>query len=345
MPDIETNKRFLRSLFSGEFPGHAVITGVPIALGLPADPTVGAEPFGCRVDRIVRHYEEQIRFQELVDDDTVPNPNLHTGTGIFANAFGCEIVEFEGSNPASRPLIYTAEEADAITVPDIWATSLGRHLELVAAVREKVGPDVSVSGPDMQSPLGLAAQIWEKAAFMEAILDTPDAVKSLIAKTHELLKTYLTELRRIAPNMTPIHCPGIWAPTELGASVSEDEVGAISRATYEEFALWTLIDLSETFGGLFMHCCATADHQYPAFKKIPNLRGLNRVFGSTGPEPALRTFGDRTVHMVAWQTLDGIKRMLDFDVPSVRFAFCLGVESVDDAKAQLATVRGWCGRD
>ncbi|HEY3332063.1 MAG TPA: uroporphyrinogen decarboxylase family protein [Capsulimonadaceae bacterium] len=343
MPTIDENKKHLTALFSGDFAGHALIVSPPGILGLPADQSIGDEPLASRLDRVVAAYENAVRFQEAVDDDTVPFANIHTSTAIFAASFGCDVVEFEGSNPASRPLIETAAEADAIKVPNIWDTVLGRHLEFAAAVRDRVGPDVPVSGPDMQSPLGLAAQIWEKASFMQAMIDTPEAVEGLIVKCHELLKTYLTELRQILPNHNPIHCPLLWAPKELGCSVSEDEVGAISRGMYEEFALWTLIDLSETFGGLFMHCCAAADHQYPAFKKIPNLRGLNRVFQAPGPEPALRAFGDKTVHMVAWRTIDDIKReYLDANVPGVRFAFCMSAETVDEARRTLATLREWC---
>jgi len=341
---FEENRRFLTALFSGDFQGHALIVNASGRESLLGDFTVRDEPIPCRVDRVERDYEKALRFHEAVGDDSVPFANLHTGTGIFANAFGCPIVEFENSNPASRPIANSAVEAYAIPEPGPWTSSLGRHLELVAAVRERLGDDVPVTGPDMQSPLGLAAQIWEKESFMAATIEAPDAVHTLVRKCHKLLKNYLIELHGIAPNLTPIHCPGIWAPRDLGASVSEDEVGAISRSMYEKFGLWCLIDLSDTFGGLFMHCCASADHQYPAFKKIPNLRGLNRVYQAQGPEPCLRAFGDKTVHMEAWKGLAEIRTILDYDVPGVRFAFCIDVESIDDGKRQLETLRSWCPR-
>lgn len=337
------NQRFLTALFGGEFPGHALIMAMPGASPIPGDFTVNDEPIGCRVNLIEREYERECRFHEAVGDDSVPFANLHTGTGIFAAAFGCPIVEFEGSNPASQPIVHTAAEADALSEPDPWSSPLGRHLELVAAVRDRLGADIPVSGPDMQSPLGLAAQIWEKAEFMSALIEEPEIAREIIRKCHNLVKNYLIELRKIAPNMNAIHCPRIWGPAELGASVSEDEVGAISRAMYEEFGLRCLIDLSETFGGLYMHCCASADHQYPAFQKIPNLRGLNRVYQSPGAKPALDAFGGRTVHM-EWGTLETFRSLLDFDAPGVRFAFCYSPTSIDDAKRTLEVLRKWCPR-
>jgi hypothetical protein len=341
---VDKNKRFLTALFTGEFPGHAVIINAPGRDGIPGDFTVNDERVANRASRVERDYEYICSFHEAVGDDSVPFALLHTGTGVFANAFGCPIVEFEHSNPASRPIVRTPAEADALQIPDLCGTALGKHLELAAAVRGRLGDDVPVGGPDMQSPLGLAAQLWEKEAFFTAIIEAPDSVLALVHKCHAFIKGYLTELHRTVPNLNPIHCPTIWGPTELGASVSEDEVGAISRRTYEKFGLWCLTDLSETFGGLVMHCCAAADHQYAAFKTIPNLRALNKVYTASGPEPVLRGFGDRVVHMQAWQSLDLYRRLLDYDIPGVRFAFCYDAQSVDDGKRALETLRNWCPR-
>jgi len=341
---FDDNKRHLTALFGGDFPGHALIIDPPGRNGLLGDFNVNIESISSRVSRVEREYEMVRQFHESVGDDAVPFAALLTGTGVHATAFGCPIVLFEGSNPAARPIVHTAVEADALPEPDMWSTELGKHLELVAAVRERLGDDVPITGPDMQSPMGIAALVWEKAEFLAAMIQAPEAVHGLVHKCHNLLKTFLIELHKIAPNLTPIHCPGIWAPKEFGAAVSEDEVGAISRAMFEEFGLWCLVDLSETFGGLFVHCCATADHQYPAFKKIPNLRGLHRNYQSPGAEPCLRAFGDRTVHMEAWQSLESSRRFLDFDVPGVRFAFTYTVQSVDEGKRILETARKWCPR-
>jgi len=340
---FEDNKRFATALFGGEFPGHGVFINNPFGNGIMGDFSINDEPISSRLDRIERDYENAVRFHEELGDDTVPFVGLMTGTGVHATAFGCPIVPFEGSNPAARPIVRTPAEADALPEPDMWSTGLGKHLELVAAVRERLGPDVPVTGPDMQSPMGIAALVWEKAEFLAAMIQAPDAVHGLVHKCHNLLKTFIIELHKTAPSLAPIHCPAMWAPKEFGAALSEDEVGAISRAMYEEFGLWCLIDLSETFGGLFMHCCAAADHQYPAFKKIPNLRGLNRAYQAPGPEPALRAFGDRTVHMQGVD-LASCRRFLDYDVPGVRFAFCFGPQPLDDAKRTLEAARELCPR-
>jgi len=103
--------------------------------------------------------------------------------------------------------------------------------------------------------------------------ENPEAVKRLVAKCECLLGSFLGEFQRMIPNCNLCHCPRAWAPHELGVWLSEDEVGSMSSAMFEEFCLPSLERLSRTFGGLFMHCCAAADHQYEGFKRVPNLRG------------------------------------------------------------------------
>ena len=151
--------------------------------------------------------------------------------------------------------------------------------------------------PQQGKCLDIAALVWNKQDMYTAIYDDPDAVKRLVAKCHRLLKAFLVEFGRSFGEVNYCHCPYAWAPPELGCWLSEDEAGAMSVAMFDDFCLPTLVDLSESFGGLFVHCCATADHQYGSFLRIPNLRGLNRVFQSPGPRPAVDAFAGRTVLM------------------------------------------------
>ncbi|MEI7902136.1 MAG: hypothetical protein WCK89_17925, partial [bacterium] len=122
-----------------------------------------------------------------------------------------------------------------------------------------------------------------------------DAVKRLVDKCQALLKQFFAEFMREFPNCNLCHCPNAWGPPELGVWLSEDEAGSMSARMFEGFCLPNLNDLSDTFGGLFVHCCATADHQYGGFRKIHHLRGLNRVFQSPGPRPAIQAFSGQTV--------------------------------------------------
>jgi hypothetical protein len=114
---------------------------------------------------------------------------------------------------------------------------------------------------------------------------------------------------------------------------------------FEDFCLPTLVDLSETYGGLFVHCCATADHQYESFRKIPNLRGMNRVFQAPGPRPAIETFAGETVHMVAWTDEEGVYDLLDMALPKTRFLFNMPAQPLDESKRTYDRLRERCPRN
>lgn len=73
-----------------------------------------------------------------------------------------------------------------------------------------------------------------------------------------------------------------WAPPEMGPWLSNDECGAFSTVMFEELCLPEFVDLAETFGGLGMHCCAGAEHQFESFRKIPGFYTFNRVAAQRG---------------------------------------------------------------
>jgi hypothetical protein len=340
------SRRLLRDLFAGPFPGHAIILSCSdpqMPPGLLDYPT-GSEPVSQWVPWLLRDYERQIAWKEALDDDSVPHLRPATHTGVFAAAFGCEMHGFDGSNAAARPLVFTAEEADRLPLPDLDAPPIARVFELAQLLRERAGPDAPITVPDIQSPFDIAALVWNKEQMYMAMIENPDAVRRLVEKCHLLLKRFLTEFKRRFPECNLCHCPNVWTPPELGCSLSEDEVGCMSPRMFETFCLPTLTDLSETFGGLFMHCCANADRHYARFRKIPNLRGLNRVFQSPGPRPAIEAFAGETVLVMAWLDEAGFGQMLDLALPQTRYLFNPSASTLEEAKGLYARLRARCPR-
>lgn len=242
----------------------------------------------------------------------------------IGKAFGCDVHVPPNDNPCALPLVNSAEEADKLTVPDIWKTEcLYRIFELADAVRKELGQDVDLGICDMQTGFDIANLIWEKSDLLCGMLLEPEAVKRLSAKCALVLKTFLIELRKEFPTMTPNHCPGNWTPPELGPWVSNDEVGTMSPEMFEEFCLPELNDLSETFGGIGMHCCADAEHQFPSFKKIKNFYAFNRVKAKQGYLPLLDYFAgpESPVHCLAWLSDREIEELITKAPVGTRFIF------------------------
>ncbi len=344
----ERNRRHLADLFAGPFPGHAIIMDpAPRENEMQrfGDFTLPDLPLADWLPHILRRYEDRLRWHDALDDHSVPYVPLNTGTQLFAAAFGCPVHVYDDSPPAAMPLVTSAEEADRLPVPSVDAPPLARWFEMARLVRERVGPEVPIGVPDIQSAFDIAALIWRKQDLYVASKTHAEAVKRLVEKCQALLVRFFDAFLREPGEINLCHCPVAWAPPELGAWLSEDEAGAMSVRMFEEFCLPSLIELSERYGGLFVHCCATADHQYGSFKKIPNLRGLNRVFQKPGPGPAIQAFSGprRAVLMVAWTVEEDVVRMLDMALPDTRFLFNMPGQPLDESKATLERLRERCG--
>jgi hypothetical protein len=164
---VEKNKAFLHNIYSkGPFQGHAFCCSpeYPALFEHPqGEFTLSDKPVELWVDTIVSNYEKAKNLQEKVGDDSVPIARIWTGTHIYAAAFGCQVHCPKDDNPFAKPLVNSPQQADKITEPKISdSPTIYRIFELARKVQDKVGKDVNISVPDMQSGFDTAALIWNK---------------------------------------------------------------------------------------------------------------------------------------------------------------------------------------
>ncbi len=347
MKTISDNRQFLTNLFTGNSNKNAIIINPPYigddGLG---DFTVSTRPVADWVPVAVKRYEMAMKYQQEVQDDSVPYDRIvQTNTGIFASAFGCKIHVYDlATNAAAMPMVDSVADADALKEPDLDGPVFTRIFELAQLMRKELGPDAPICVPDMQSPLDVAALIWNKQYFFEAMIDTPESVHNLIDKCRRFITkfvdTYIAEIGEV--NLC--HCPTFWAPASLGISLSEDEIGALSRDMFYEFCLPTLLELSNKYGGIFLHCCAHADHQYEGLQKLPNFRGFNRELGASDRRLTVNTFAGKTVLNVAWNTIEQVEELLRMAQPDSRFLFNMDSTDIDDAKRTYELIRNYSGQ-
>ena len=252
----------------------------------------------ARIDYALREYERLMGQMEWLRDDTVPFLGPTTGTEIFAEAFGCPVVRPEDNMPFSRPLIHSPAEVDKVRVPDLGVAPLALMFEIADELRRRTGPEALMRLVDVQTPMDIAALIWDKNTFYEGVLDAPEAVRALADKVKSLFYAFFdawfarygTEFMAHYPNYYMTH----------GMTVSEDEVGAVSTGMFREFFLPELIELSQHYGRLGMHCCANARHQWAGFKQIPNLCLLNFVHTEATIRAAWAYFAGHVAQMHSW---------------------------------------------
>ena len=161
--------------------------------GGPPWPAPYAEKKQERIDWALNLYERWMKQAAWLKDDFIPYLNMNTGTEIFAEAFGCKVHRLEGNNPCAIPLINSASEVAALKVPDLSAPSLSILFEMADELRRRAGPEALMRTVDIQSPMDIAALIWDKNSFYIGLLEAPEAVKELANKVHQLLTAFLDE--------------------------------------------------------------------------------------------------------------------------------------------------------
>jgi hypothetical protein len=228
-----------------------------------------------RIDWAWRQYERQCKRMEWLEDDAIPYLHVRTGTEIFAEAFGCKVYYPDDNMPFALPMIHSAQEVSSVKVPELSSSSIAYLFDIADELVDRAGPGALLQIIDIQSPMDIAALIWDKLTFYPALVEAPEAVMELADKVKQFLITTMdTWFARYGVEFIA-HYPDYYMP--VGITLSEDEVGAVSKTVYEELFLPELAELSQRYGGMGMHCCAHASHQWDGFMAIPDLRLINLV--------------------------------------------------------------------
>ena len=306
-------------------------------LPAPALPPKWPDHVQERVEWAWRTYEIQAEKAGWVDDDRVPYLSNVTGTEIFAEAFGCHVQRPDDTNPFAIPFVHTPAEADALRVPDVSTSSLAYLFDIADELRRRGGADVPLKPVDIQSPMDIVALIWDKVDLYIAMVESPEAVRTLAAKVRGVFVAFMDEWFRRYGTEYIAHYPDYFMSG--GITLSEDEIGVVSCGMFDEFFRDELVRLSKHFGGIGIHCCADAGHQWRNLKCIPGLRLLNLVKPPTRKpqdyiEPAYPFFGRDVVQMHGGFTPPGPPETWpDWFPPDCRVVFDCRAENRDGAIA------------
>ncbi len=295
-----------------------------------------------RIDWAMRRYERQLERAEWLDDDSIPHVWVFTGTEIFAESFGCNVHRPEGDMPFALPLIHEGADVSKIKVPDLAAPPIALLFEMADELKKRAGSDVLIQTPDVQSPMDIAALIWEKSRFFMGMFECPEAVKELAEKVRQFLTAFLDEWFGRYGKSHIAHWPDYYM--EQGMTLSEDEVGAVSADAFEEFFLPELAFLSNRYGGIGIHCCANSRHQWDGFKKIPNLKLLNLNQPIETIMEAYEFFGSHCAMMNHHQMGNPIPEHVMDKLPAgARQAFEFPAATKDEALLAVEKVRQLSG--
>jgi hypothetical protein len=289
-------KRWIDFLSAEQPPSHMFLIAYP-----PDDlqrPQPWPDKKAERIEWSWQTYRRQLARAEWLRDDSIPFLDPYTGTEIFAEAFGCKVHRPEDNMPFALPLIQEASEVSRLKVPDVGSSPLAMLFEIADELRRRAGNGAVMRLVDIQSAMDIAALIWDKNRIFTAMIDTPDAVKELAAKVRQLLIAFLDEWFARYGTDFIAHYPTYYMPG--GMTLSEDEVGSVNGEMFEWFFLPELVELSQRYGGIGIHCCANARHQWGNFCRIPGLRLLNLVQPEDELRAAYRFYARRVGQMHSW---------------------------------------------
>jgi hypothetical protein len=247
-----------------------------------------------------------------VGDDFVPHLQAQQGVTVFASAFGCEVEFFDHTLPWAHPVIRPDDPAEKVydlPAPAVTDGQLGTILGWGDYFVEKTAGRYALALTDLQGSLDSSYLVWEPTAFMLAMYTNPKEVHHLMRLMTDLIIRFVREQRSRVREFMPCHFPPVWLPDGRGISVSDDCLAVLSPALYEEFALPYLNELSDEFGGAFIHSCGNFVHQFDNLEKVHNLRGLNFGASETPFEAVWERFGGRT----AIVTHLGLNKEIHFD--------------------------------
>ena len=298
----------------------------------------------------IEDYQRQLERLTWLDDDSLPFLDNITGTEIFAEAMGCAVHRpagmgsgaFYDNMPFARSRISRPEEVAKLSVPDLERSSLQVLFDIADGMRRGVDGQPFMRLVDIQSPIDIAALVWEKSELLMATHDQPAAVLALTGKIGSLLTAFCDEWFRRYGREGIAHFPTYYAPQ--GFTLSEDEVGVVSPATFSEFFAPELAALAARYGGLGMHCCAQSRHQWENFRRIPGLTMLNIGHQALVAE-SLRVFADH-VPMIPqrdWLALGEDPAGWFADVPpEAKLVVCVNARSRDHARRLAERLRPVC---
>ncbi len=271
--DIEQRKERWRNLYrpgSGKF-----VFLIPYFEHPVEAPLFWPDRMQERVDYGVRLYEAQLERARWLDDDFIPCLFPATGTEIYAEALGSSVYRPRNNMPFARHCVENASQAARLKVPDPSRTRLMDLVELGRRIREKAGADAPMKLVDVQSPMDILAQIWDKTDLFASMMDEDceELILELSGKICGFLIRFWDIWFEEFGTSYISHCPDYYM--EGGITLSADEIGNVSPALYGKYFHEELNRISRHFGGIGIHCCADSRHQWAGLKRVEGLRMLN----------------------------------------------------------------------
>jgi len=220
-----------------------------------------------------------IDAQMRMNSSYVPYLEPWFGTGIYANAFGAEILWNEGQSSATHYVFFDESDAGKMGEPDFDATLPRLVMEGIDYFLEETGGRLPISCTDTQSAFDTASLLWDSASFFECMVLEPDCVHQVLDKVNRAIISFSQmQIDRIGGALArPGHIMRS-ARGGAGFSISDDNIVMISGEHYSGFSAHYNKQLAAQFGGLAVHSCGNFEGQLDALASTPGIMLIDGAF-------------------------------------------------------------------
>lgn len=195
--------------------------------------------------------------------DELPQLSPWFGTGVYANAFGCEYLWREGQAPDTHKRYQRIEEVRGLERPD-WRRSpvMAMVLEEIDVLKERTRGSFPIALTDTQSPCDTASIILDTSELFTACYTEEETVAAFMETIADLIIEFSqVQAERIGEGL--VSWPGYVMPSLpslKGITLSDDNMAVSSPQINEKFSLRFDRKIAESFGGVVLHSCGVWDH-------------------------------------------------------------------------------------
>ena len=239
-----------------------------------------------RCNTVEEVYESNLRYcrdaLEVDHTDDLPFLEPWVGTGVYANAFGCEYVFRDGDSPHVRYRYHAIDEVADVEYPDYRKSPImDMVLDSIDCFKERTRQRLPIALTDTQSPFDTATLVVDACELYAACYTHESVVAELLQKITDLIVEFSrVQIDRIGDAL--VARPGHSMPSLLGApgfSISDDNLAVASPRVNRRFALPYDRQLADALGPLAIHSCGTWTHTMPAVRDMGGVMAIECAVG------------------------------------------------------------------
>jgi hypothetical protein len=211
------------------------------------------------VNNNLKYFERQLLFPY---SDDVPYLEPWIGTGVYANAFGCETLWREDNAPDTHYRYHSIEKVANLPYPD-WKKSqmMQMTLDIIRKMKDETMGQLPIALTDTQSPYDTATLILDSCKFFTGCYTHPEIVQNFMQKITDLTIEFskiqqeeigdcLARPGHIFPSL-----PGV-----NGIAISDDNLAVSSPDVNEMVSFPANKQISDAFNGIAIHSCGNWSH-------------------------------------------------------------------------------------